>query len=261
MEDHKEKSTTFIEAEKVEEDKEQEAPLKHVPLTESCSSIINKKIPTKLNDPGSFTIPCVIGNLEFSKCLCDLGASINLMPLSIFRLLGLGEVKSTSMLLQLADQSIKKPFGVVENVLIKVDKFTFPNDFVVVDLEEDKHSSLILGRPFMKTSKTLIDVHNGKLILRVGDEKVEFNMAHSTQILKEEETCMKVEMIEKRVPEVRGDESVINRIKEMESEQNEGVNWKVDKGMWDVKNKNGKTLQDIELFDINPSSWILISPG
>ena len=102
-----------------------------VPLGETCSSIISRKIPTKLKDPGSFTIPCIIGINEFPRCLCDLGTSINLMPLSIFRKLGLGDVKAANMTLQLADHSIKRPYGVVEDVLIKVDRFIFPVDFVI----------------------------------------------------------------------------------------------------------------------------------
>ena len=94
-------------------------------------------MPLKLQDPESFTIHCVVGNLEFAKYLCDLKASINLMSLSIFKKLGLGEVKLSSMVLQLADQSTKRPYGTIEDVLVKVDKFIIPVDFVVLDFEED----------------------------------------------------------------------------------------------------------------------------
>ena len=109
-----------------------------VMLTEECSAILQNKLPPKLRDPGSFTIPCALGDSFFDKALCDLGASINLMPLSIFRKLGLGEVKETNMSLQLADRSIKRPKGIVEDILLKVDKFIFPVDFVVLDMEEDE---------------------------------------------------------------------------------------------------------------------------
>ena len=92
-------------------------------------------MPQKLKDPGSFTIPCIIGNCTFDKVLCDLGASINLMPLSIMQKLGLEEPKPTNVSLQLADRSITYPRGIVEDVLFKVDKFIFPVDFIVLDME------------------------------------------------------------------------------------------------------------------------------
>ena len=129
-----------------------------VALTEECSAILQQKLPPKLKDPGSFTIPCTIGNLSFDKCFCDLGASINLMPLSVFMQLGLPDPKPTNMSLHLADLSITYPRGIVEDVLVKVDKFIFPADFVILDFEEDKKIPIILGRPFLATGKTLIDV-------------------------------------------------------------------------------------------------------
>ena len=127
-------------------------------LTEECSVILQRKLPLKLKDPRSFTIPCKIGNLIFEIALCDLGASINLMPLSIFRRLGLGEAHPTTVTLQLADRSLKHPRGVIENVLVKVDKLIFPTDFIVLDMEEDKEIPIILGRPFLAFGKAMIDV-------------------------------------------------------------------------------------------------------
>nr|XP_023870464.1 uncharacterized protein LOC111983048 [Quercus suber] len=116
-----------------------------VMLTEESSAILQKKLPPKLKDPGSFTIPCTIGKSYFDRALCDLGASINLMPFSVFRKLGLGEVKPTTISLQLADRSIKYPRGVIEDILVKVDKFIFPADFIVLDMDEDEEIPLILG--------------------------------------------------------------------------------------------------------------------
>ena len=138
-----------------------------IALTEECSAIIQHKLPQKLKDPGSFTVPCEIGGSVFEKALCDLGASINLMPLSIFRRLGLVEAKPIRVTLQMADRSIKHPRGVIEDVLVKVDKFIFPADFVVLDMEEDRDIPIILGRPFLATGKALIDVQKGELRLRV----------------------------------------------------------------------------------------------
>ncbi|XP_015384897.1 uncharacterized protein LOC107176625 [Citrus sinensis] len=105
-----------------------------VMLTEDCTAILQNKLPPKLKDPRSFNIPCTIGNTYFDKVLCDLGASINLMPFSVFKKLGLGEPKATTVTLQLADRSIKYPRGIVEDVLVKVDKFIFPADFIVLDM-------------------------------------------------------------------------------------------------------------------------------
>ena len=108
------------------------ADFETVNLTEECSAILQRKLPQKLKDPGSFTIPCTIGNAIFERALCDLGASINLMPLSIFKRLGLGEARPTTVTLHLADRSLKHPRGIIEDVLVKVDKFIFPADFIVL---------------------------------------------------------------------------------------------------------------------------------
>ncbi|KAL5583077.1 hypothetical protein UlMin_015519 [Ulmus minor] len=104
-----------------------------VALTRECSAVLQNKLPPKLKDSGSFAIPCSIGNRYFGKALCDLGASINLMPLSIFKKLGIGEARPTTVSLQLADRSIAHPEGKIEDVLVKVDKFIFPVDFIVLD--------------------------------------------------------------------------------------------------------------------------------
>ncbi|XP_073024298.1 uncharacterized protein [Primulina eburnea] len=147
----------------------------------------------KLKDPGSFSIPCTIGTSNFSKALCDLGASINLMPYSCFEKLKIGEVKPTTISLQLADRSIKYPRGVVEDVLVKVDKFIFPVDFVVLDMEEDREIPLILGRPFLATGKALIDVQKGELVLRLNDESVVFNVFQSIKYPNDTSACFRID--------------------------------------------------------------------
>ncbi|XP_075633464.1 uncharacterized protein LOC142605923 [Castanea sativa] len=163
-----------------------------VMLTEESSAILQKKLPPKLKDPGSFTIPCTIGKSYFDRALCDLGASINLMPFSIFRKLGLGEVKPTTISLQLADRSIKYPRGVIEDVLVKADKFIFLADFIVLDMDEDEEIPLILGRPFLATGRTLIDVQQGKLVLRVGEDEVTFDVFKSMEFLPETHSCFQI---------------------------------------------------------------------
>ena len=142
-----------------------------VMLIGESSMVIEKKsayLPQKLNDQGSFTVPCTIGNFHFNNVLIDSGASINLMPLSVFRKLGIGQqtCKKSPVTLQLADKSIRFSKGTIEDVLVKVDELIFPVDFTVLDMEEDEDIPLILGRPFLATGKALIDVGEGKLTLR-----------------------------------------------------------------------------------------------
>ena len=173
-----------------------------IALTEECSAIIQRKLPQKLKDPGSFTVPCEIGGLVFEKALCDLGASINLMPLSIFRRLGLGEAKPTRVTLQMADRSIKHPRGVIEDVLVKVDKFIFPADFVVLDMDEDRDIPIILGRPFLATGKALIDVQKGELRLRVQDEEVTFNVFKAMKLPEASDDVFRVDVLDTVVAEI-----------------------------------------------------------
>ncbi|XP_009783590.1 uncharacterized protein [Nicotiana sylvestris] len=120
-------------------------------FTEKCSATLQNKLQQKLGDPGTFTIPCPLGGVYFEKALCDSGASINLMPFSIFRKLNLGEMKDIWVSLQFAYQSTKKPKGIIENVLVRVDKFVFPIDFIVLEMKECPDEPIILGRPFPAT--------------------------------------------------------------------------------------------------------------
>ena len=113
------------------------------------------------------------------KTLCDSGASINLMPLSVVKRISLRELTPTTMTLQMANRSLAQPEGILEDVLIKAGKFIFPVDFVVINIEEDKQVPLLLGRPFLATGAALIDVKKGDLTLRVGDEEIHFNLHQS----------------------------------------------------------------------------------
>ena len=129
-----------------------------VNLTATCSAIIQQRIPVKMKDPDSFTIPCSIGKYEFKKALCDSGASINLMPLSVVQRPSLGKLTPTAITLQMVDKSMAQPEGLLEDVLVKVGKFIFPMDFVIMKMEEDTQVPLLLGRPFLATGVALIDV-------------------------------------------------------------------------------------------------------
>nr|GEY98500.1 reverse transcriptase domain-containing protein [Tanacetum cinerariifolium] len=150
--------------------------LAKVPLNENCSAMLLKKLPEKLRDPDKFLIPCYFPEIDVCHALADLGASINLMPLSIWKKLSLPEVTPIRMSLELADRSITRPKGVAEDVFVKVGKFHFPIDFVVVDFEADPRVPLILGRSFLRTSCALIDVYGKEITLRVNDESVTFNL-------------------------------------------------------------------------------------
>ena len=155
-----------------------------VNLTATCSAVIKKNLPEKMKDPGSFTIPCTIGGIEIQKALCDSGASINLMPLSVARKLSLGELTPTTVTLQMADRTMAKPEGVIEDVLVKVGNFVFPVDFIILDMEEDSQVPLLLGRPFLATGVALIDMQKGVLTLRVGEEEAaNFNLLQSLKNL------------------------------------------------------------------------------
>ncbi|XP_009779693.1 uncharacterized protein LOC107770960 [Nicotiana tabacum] len=124
-----------------------------VTLTQTCSVVVTRPIPEKLSDPGSFIIPCTIGNYAFVKALCDLGASINLMPLAIYKRFGIGRVRPTSMLLQLADRTVKRPSGIRDYVLVHVGKFVFLANLVILDCRVDEEIFIILERPFLGTRR------------------------------------------------------------------------------------------------------------
>src|ERR1044072_4857852 len=138
-----------------------------VMMTEECNAIIQRKLPVKVKDSGSFTLSVEFEGKEGEvRALTDLGASVNLMPLSLFKRLGLGEVKPTMMTLQMADRSLVTHWGVVEDVLVKVGKFVFLVDFVILDFDEDEKIPLILGRPFLTTAKAKIDAAKRKVSLK-----------------------------------------------------------------------------------------------
>ena len=151
-------------------------------LTEQVSAIIQSKNPVKYKDPGSPTISVNIGGTCIDKSLLDLGASVNLPPYSVYKQLGLGELKPTNITLSLADRSVKIPKGIVEDVLVKVDKFYYPVDFVVLDTEPiangTNHVPIILGRPFLATANAIINCRNGVMQLTFGNMTLELNIFH-----------------------------------------------------------------------------------
>nr|GEU71602.1 reverse transcriptase domain-containing protein [Tanacetum cinerariifolium] len=159
--------------------KEKLLELTNIPLNENCSTVILKKLPKKLRDLGKFLISCGFSELK-CKALADLGASINLMPFLVWKNLGLPELISTRMTLELANRSVCTPIGIARDVFVLVGRFTFPIDFVIVDYESDPRVLLILGRTFLRTARALIDVYGEELILHDGNERLILNMKRDT---------------------------------------------------------------------------------
>ncbi|GJV15109.1 hypothetical protein Tco_1360432 [Tanacetum coccineum] len=147
------------------------------------ASHINNAIPQKEKDPGSFTLPCFINNTCFDNALVDLGASVSVMPFSTYLNLRLGELAHTRLTMELADRSVKYLKGIAENVLVGIGKFTFPVDFIIIDMPEDIKVLLILKRPFLSTAHAKIDVYKRNITLRVGEEKIIFKSVKSTSSL------------------------------------------------------------------------------
>ncbi|GJU75521.1 reverse transcriptase domain-containing protein [Tanacetum coccineum] len=171
--------------------------LTKTPLNENCSAVVLKKLPEKLGDPGRFLIPCDFSEFDSYLALADLGASINLMPLSIWKKLQLSGLTETKMVLELADRTISKPTGVAENVFVKVGKFYFPADFVVLDFVADPRVPLILGRPFLRTAHALIDVYEGEIILRNDDQSLTLKCGDNPSISYNNfESLKKVDLID-----------------------------------------------------------------
>ncbi|GJT61342.1 reverse transcriptase domain-containing protein [Tanacetum coccineum] len=156
----------------------------NIPFTEALSQMpkyakFMKGLLSIKTRPGEFHYPLRIAHLHINNALADLKASISLMPYTMYEKLGLGEPKPTRISLELAVRSIQYPRGIAENVLIKIDKFILPIDFVILDMREDSKIPIILGRPFLATARAMIDVFNKKITLRVGNEEVIFDVDQS----------------------------------------------------------------------------------
>ena len=169
-------------------------------LTEQASALLQHKTPPKYKDPRCPTVSCVIGNFRIEQALLDLGASVNLLPFSVYQQLGLGELKPTCITLQLADRSVTTPRGIVEDVLVQVDNFVFPVDFIVLDTHPEVHTEtpipVILGRPFLATSNALINCRNGIMKLTFGNMTLELNIFDIAKHPREDEEVGEIYSIE-----------------------------------------------------------------
>ncbi|XP_024046622.1 uncharacterized protein LOC112100976, partial [Citrus clementina] len=176
-----------------------------VHMGENVSAVLQKKLPPKCKDPDMFTIPCKIGSVRVEKAMLDLGASINVMPRSIYSSLNIGALKETGVIIQLADRSNAYPDGVLEDVLVQVNELVFPADFYVLDMEDDNSSNsvpILLGRPFLKTARTKMDVHKGTLTMEFDGEVIEFNMYDAMKYPSEEHSVFSMDVINPIAPKI-----------------------------------------------------------
>ncbi|XP_023757294.2 uncharacterized protein LOC111905789 [Lactuca sativa] len=170
-----------------------------IQVNANVSVVIQKKLPPKCKDSGMFAIPCTIGDLHVESAMLDLGASINVMPYSVFQSLNVGPLEETGVIIQLADKSSVFPRSMLEDVLVQVNQLVFPADFYVTDLEEktpSKSSMILLGRPFMNTAHTIIDVHNGKITMEFDGETIHFNIFEAMRYPSNISPLYRVDVIE-----------------------------------------------------------------
>ena len=236
-------------------------------LTEQVSAIIGNKTPVKYKDPGCPTISVNIGGTSVEKALLDLGASVNLLPYSMYKRLGLGELKPTSITLLLADRSIKIPKGTIEDVLIQVDKFYYPVDFVVLDTEPvavgPNHVPIILGRPFLATSNSIINCRNGVMQLTFGNMTLELNIFHlgKRHMHSEggdfEEVCILDAILEEQANQQQEQDILTSELSECLEEQHEPQEVSFMQGYWKRRTEilpllTGNEPKEPQMIELKP---------
>ncbi|RDY00007.1 hypothetical protein CR513_16862, partial [Mucuna pruriens] len=161
-------------------------------------------LPKKCRDPRIFSVPCTIGNCTFADAMLDLGASINVMPTSIYKSLSFGDLEPIGMTIQLENRSVVQPLGILKDVVVQVNELIFRANFYVLDMEDEtskKESTLILGQPFLMTSRTKIDVHVGTLSMEFGDNLVQFNFFEAMKHPTEDHSLFGIDLIDELVGE------------------------------------------------------------
>ncbi|GKC57002.1 hypothetical protein Tco_1084600, partial [Tanacetum coccineum] len=224
------------------------------------SKMLLNKIPFKEKDPGSFTIPCVIGKVGIDKALADLGASISLMPYSMYARLDLGELKTTRMCIKLANQSTQYPSGVAQNVIVKIDKIIFPMDFVVLDMKEDHKIPIILGRLFLATAHATIDVFNKKISFKVGNETITFDIEKSMKFsTPEDDECLSVELIDNVVSDLVKEILPLSTLDSFLFEPILNYQQKINSNLWEEEEDD---LEDLDKSGLPsyPDIWEPIRP-
>ena len=166
-----------------------------VTLNENCSAVFQQNLPTKIKYPGTFIIPCKVG-LKDETTLCDSRAGISLMPLSLFKKLGIETLKPTPMTLQFADRTIKRPIGIAENVIVQLKNKYVPSDFVIFDMKTNDLVPLILRRPFLATARGSLDFANSKLKFHINGEEIEYDCSKSHKYEDDEGDRIVIDSIE-----------------------------------------------------------------
>ncbi|GJV68188.1 DNA-directed DNA polymerase [Tanacetum coccineum] len=172
--DHVKAILTIVEVDRTLIRQEGSYRLKDLDAYSIGTTLLDNALPNKEKGPWSFTLPCIIDNMYFNKALADLRASVSVMPFSTYTKLGLGELAPTKLIVELADRTVNRPKGIAENVLVRIDKFVFLVDFIILDMPEDIKTPLILKRPLLSIAHAKIDVFKRKITLKVGNDKVLF---------------------------------------------------------------------------------------
>ncbi|CAM8965888.1 unnamed protein product [Rhodiola kirilowii] len=177
-------------------------------MSRNVSAFVQRKVPPKCGDPGTYTIPCTIGNIRIENCMLDLGASINVLPFSIYSCLRIGPLEPTGLTIQLADRSCKQPEGKIEDVLVQIGELVFPADFYVLKMENGgptDHAPILLGRPFLKTSKMKIDCGSGMLSMEVEGEVFSFDIFRAMKNPMEFEEVHTLDTLDDLIQEVQSE--------------------------------------------------------
>ncbi|XP_021743124.1 uncharacterized protein LOC110709222 [Chenopodium quinoa] len=229
-----------------------------VNLTANCSVILSSKLPTKLQYPGSFSIPGSINEVYLGKALCDLGASVSLMPFLVYQKLNVGSLSPTNITLQLADRSTKLPIEKVKDMPLRVGKFTFAVEFYVLEMDEDERIPIILGRPFLATSKAIIDVKEGKMTLKVDNDSIEFALNKVMRQLSSSNECFRIDTIENlmnefKYPHMHASNDLLENVLLNENEVGDQKEMQLYEEMLDEKEEtttDKEMLQTYEVFEV-----------
>ncbi|CAA7053670.1 unnamed protein product [Microthlaspi erraticum] len=222
-----------------------------VVLSHECSAIIqSKSIPKKLEDPGSFTLLCSIGPLAFSNSLCDLGASISLMPLSVAKKLGFTRYKACQISLILADRSVRIPHGILEDLPVRVGSVDVPTDFVVLEMDEEPKDPLILGRHFLATAGAVIDVRKGMIDLNLGDDlSMRFDIKDSMRRPTIDGQVFYIEMMDKLADELLDELVVEDHLQTALTKRGEDGYLHEDTGCYEKLLDSHKAVKGAEVFE------------